>query len=128
MSDRRRVITAIDLAALVARLDAHDRRLAALEAIAPRDQADQQAAVAVATTTEALPFTSAALLRHATVTPALAAALLEVGLQTPAEVGAWLRDRVGTRNGITVCRLRGRQWRVMAAGISSAHDRRRGRS
>ena len=87
-------------------------RLAALEARSPRDQADQQLEHAIATATERLPFRSAQLLALARVTPELWAALLEVGLQTPDEVGAWLRDRKGTRHGIDVCRLRGRQWRV----------------
>ena len=115
MADRRRALVAIDpVGAILARLDAHDRRIAALEAIAPRDQADHQLAQVIATTTERLPFTSAELLRHTRVTPALAAALADVGLQTPGEVGAWLRDRVGTHAGITIGRLRGRRWRVTA--------------
>ena len=111
--ERRRALTGIDpLTEILARLAAHDARITALEATAPRDAADADLAHVIARTTEHLPFTSADLLRHAATEPALTAALLEVGLQTPDELGAWLRDRAGTRAGITCRRLRGRKWLV----------------
>ena len=116
----RRALVSIDpVAALTAEVadlrqrDAeHERRLAALEAVAPRDQADRVLGDVIITSTTSLPFRSHELLDHAATDAALRAALLEVGLQTADEVGAWLRDRIGTRHGITVSRLRGRRWRV----------------
>ena len=106
----------LTLEARVAVLEQRDaereRRLAALEAAAPRDQADRVLGDVIIASTKRLPFRSHELLAHAASDPTLRAALLDVGLQTADEVGAWLRDRIGTRDGITVCRLRGRRWRV----------------
>jgi hypothetical protein len=108
-----------DLAALTAEVAAlrqrnaeHERRLAALEAVAPRDQADRVLGDVIIASTTGLPFRSHELLDHAATDAVLRAALLDVGLQTADEVGAWLRDRVGTRHGITVSRRRGRRWHV----------------
>jgi len=109
----RRALASIDpVTALRAELDAIRQRVAALEAVAPRDQADRVLGDVITASTTGLPFRSHELLEHAATDRALRAALLDVGLQTADEVGAWLRDRVGTRHGVTVCRLRGRRWRV----------------
>lgn len=100
------------LAALAAEVADLRQRVAALEAIPPRDAADRVLGDTIATSTQRHPFRSHELLEHAAVIPALAAALADVGIQSADELGAWLRDRVGTRAGITITRLSGRRWLV----------------
>jgi hypothetical protein len=45
--------------------------------------------------------------------PDLAAALAGATLQTPQEIGCWLRQHQGVRDGIAIERLQRRGWRAV---------------
>jgi hypothetical protein len=52
------------------------------------------------------------MLRHAKVDPNLRHALEDATIASTAELGAWLRDHSGAKNGIAIVRLRGERWQV----------------
>ena len=108
-----------------ARLDALECRVAALEAQArrqicrpSRDAADGHLRQVLAVSTKGLPFTASALLGHAAEVTELRLALEAATLQSRDEIGAWLRDRQGTADGITIQRLRRRRWRAYTSDTS----------
>jgi hypothetical protein len=98
---------------LASRLEALERRLAALEA-ARHTPHDRALLAQLATSTGGRWFRASDLLAHAAEDPALGAALATAWLESPRELGAWLRDRAGTADGIALARD-GRGWRCMWA-------------
>lgn len=103
-------------ATLERRLEALELRVHALEAgRRPRDAEDAALRRLLAERTRGLAFRSGELLAHARAEdPILAAALAAATIDTEDQAGAWLRDHVGTRDGITIRRLRRRRgWQVV---------------
>ena len=87
-----------------------------LEAARPaRDREDLALRQIVASSTRALPFSCSDLLKFARLDAALRAALDAVTIQSSNELGCWLRSARGTRDGVTIERLKRRQWRAFRA-------------
>jgi hypothetical protein len=103
-----------DLAALRAAVDALLADIDGLrrdrEARQPRDDADAALRQLLPHATRGLPFTASQLLAHGRVDRALGAALGATTIATVDELGAWLRDHAGCRDGVTIARLRRRRW------------------
>lgn len=95
------------------------QRLASLEAIQPRDAEDEHLRVLLATATEGLPFRASELVRRGEVNEHLGAALRACCLQGAGEVGAWLRDHVGTHSNITITKHDSKRWLVTASTSST---------
>jgi hypothetical protein len=107
------------LAALLAEVAELRQRVSALEAARPRDAADGELRQQLATSTEALPFRSKDLFAHGGVDAALRRALVRADCFDVETIGLWLRRERGTRDGVTIERLRRRQWRAYTSDTSS---------
>ena len=100
------------------------RRVQALEAVKPRDAADAALRQALALSTEGLAFVAADIFRRAQqLDPDLRRALADATIASTAELGAWLRDHAGVRDGIAIVRLRRhRHWRVAYTSTTLSAD------
>lgn len=104
---------ASEFARLWTYVEALERRVARFEAVhGARDREDRTLLEVLAASTQGLPFRVSWLFAHAQGDPTLAGALAAATVSTVGELGAWLRDRTGTHDGITIERLRGRRWRA----------------
>lgn len=95
------------LEALVAELR---QRVLALEASPPRDQEDARLRRVLASSTHRVPFKACDVLEHRQYNEDLDKALQGALIQTAAELGCWLRDAAGVRDGISIVKLRRRHW------------------
>lgn len=98
-----------------------EARCAALEAARPdRDRADADLRFALAVIcADGLPILASDVLT--TRDAALRRALEDCTIQTPGELGSWLRDHRGTKDGITIAKDRRRgRWRVTSATYVTA--------
>ena len=85
-------------------------RVVALAAVKPRDAADAALRQQLALSTEGLPGKATDMLQAREVDPDLT--LEDATIASTAELGAWLRDHSGAKNGIAIVRLRGERWQV----------------
>lgn len=91
-----------------------------------RDEADRVLLHVLAESTVGLPFTAKKALAHASrVDAGLGAALRDATIESPGELGCWCRRMVGTRDGVTVTRLKRGWWQVNTSSHRSTDDETR---
>jgi hypothetical protein len=107
-------VVCADCAALRLQLQALAARVEALEAANRHDPKDDALRQLLPKATQQVPFAASDLLAHAARlddAEALRGALRGAGLQSAGEVGCWLRDAQGVRDGVVIARV-GKRWRA----------------